>query len=217
MSEATIREAGQLRQQAHEEFVLLARRVALGEEVEPAEIASVCRDAGKETDQFASLVRSLRHRAQLRVQAAAREQIEKEIAENERLRNESWLKVEEESRRHERLAGPLQDRWVVLTRELGQIQCVPGDLSNSCPCPRLAAEKRRLELEGRQLSEQHRDAAGEVERLQAQLRQLDPKSEDAQRFGRAVERAKTAAAEVGKRVAENARRADENYKARIDF
>jgi hypothetical protein len=216
-TEASIKEAGRIRDQKRQDCILLARRVAMGEDISPEEIAAACVEGGMEIIAFGSLCRSLKTRAALRLQAAERQQIENEIAAIEETCNREAATLEEASQRHWRIVTPLGQKHYELTRKLCEIRAAPSDLARSCPDVKLNAERKRLELEGRQLSEQYRDAQGEVERLRLQHVLLAPDSEDAGRFGRAITRAEAVVADVAKRIQKNTAASEANFQARIDF
>jgi hypothetical protein len=216
-TEATIKEAGRIREAARAEFVRLARSCSQGDTIEPGEINRVASESGREVAEFASLVRSLKNRAELRVKAAHRQEIEQELAAIEATANAEAAILNQAIAKHERVISPLGRRQIELFRQLAECRETPADLARSCPCPILNSSKLRLEIEGRQLQEQYRDAQGEIERLQGQLTQLDRNSEDAARFTRAIGRAEVAVSEIAARVKKNSAAYEANFRARIDF
>ena len=216
-TQSTIAEAGRIREAARTEFVRLARCVASGEDVTPEEINRVASESGREIAEFGPLVLSLKTRAQLRLQAAARMEIETELATIEETLNRESAICTEAIDKFNRTVYPIGERRKVLQREVAQIRCVPSDLANTCPDPALNAEAKRLRNEAANLQQQYRDAAGEVERLQGQLNQLDPSHDQHGRFVRAIERAKATIADIANRIEKNTAASEANFQARIQF
>jgi len=167
-------EVGELIAERGDTFWNLARRIALGEDVDAERIADILRDAGRNPEELNDAVAQLKHRTKLRERAADVE------AKRERLNllmgqvDRANAALDEAVRDHRQTVSQLSGEIKELRDELTFAQNIDAELARSCPVKSFAKEK--LALEGRLKGARFglNQARKTVEGLQTSLTQAHP-------------------------------------------
>ncbi len=220
MSTTVFEGASDIRQQHQEEFILLARRMAYGEEGIDAEtIERVCTAAGKPIGEFNGLVSQCRSRQGLREDYARLAIVEKQMRDAQERRLELNRERQAALERHARAVPEVDGEIQRLVNEYSKLSIVPGQLLRSCPDQSLRDELKRLSRDRELVGQRSSHLRGEVDRLEAAKRQAGAAgdAQAATALQGAIERVEAQWSELDKKVDELARRSADVEKQMVEF
>ncbi|MBI2824402.1 MAG: hypothetical protein HYX69_06930 [Planctomycetia bacterium] len=184
----SVAEAEAIRENHFDTFVQTARRAALGEQIDAAEIERITSRIGKSPADFSSMVGQFENRARLRKQLATARAAESLHIGIQAQISDANEQLEAAAMEHQRVTAPLQAELVRLRDAMAQAIVLPGELCRSCPSRELRDRSALLQSERDRVERRLTAARDEIEKLRA-----FPGEQDAEKAQRAAKRGRVEA------------------------
>ena len=137
---------------AEEEFILLARRAASGETVQPARIAELSQRANKKPTDFDDLTAAFKHRDELRKQSISAQTCMARVEMLQELVERSNDKLEAAVQEHQQTTEPLHAEMRKLKTDYIDASVIPTQLMTTCPSRVLRLKAVALDRDSQAIS-----------------------------------------------------------------
>lgn len=213
---ASMTEAAEIIHDRSEDYLRLARRIAMGERVTPIEIAEKLRDVGKEAGDLESIVGNLKHREELRAKlVGVRELDARRIATQAQL-DKARGELTDAQQKYEASLVVLTNEMNAINRATAEASSVPSQLAQTCPS---AVLNRTAESLRRNMTASRQRAKGAKQQLDEYTVTFNSMVSPVERadFSQRIVRAKQAYADLTAETAALVAESDIAHQARIDF